>query len=190
MTGTGPTPQDLLEQERFEEAGTIYTVTAYRTLGHREMANGDDRQISGGLDRLLRATLSYRRAGRMDRCQNRAEQGILIARDIQENVVEDPRRVAVLQEFIADFHGISGLEGYQQAYDDTLVKLRDADLEYSTSFLSSPLADKIIGFTFYLEQFADNEIGEVAIQFDFADRVRYKKREMQGIRASIDQNTQ
>lgn len=104
------------ESGDFAEAGDYYTQAAYQALAHNVITAGNGHQVGGGLDRLLRAALCYQRASLPSRARNRSEQGVLITRDLQQNVITDEKRSAVLQKFIADFHGIGNLEGADQAY--------------------------------------------------------------------------
>lgn len=177
----------LVDQREFAQAGDYYTMGAYQALANGAVDPGNDHQIGAGLDRLLRAALCYRRAGRPGRCHNRAEQGVLIARDLRQHVATGPRRSAVLGEFVADFHGIGSLDGREEAYREALALLADAELEYTTSFHSSPIADAIVGFTRYLVQFAPREPDDsLELIYDFAGRVAYKREEMAAIVATLD----
>lgn len=173
----------------FAEAGDYYTQAAYQALAHDAITAGNDHQVGGGLDRLLRAALCYQRASLPSRARNRSEQGVLITRDLQQNVITDEKRSAVLQEFVADFHGIGNLEGADQAYRDALEKLAAADVEYTVSFHSVPIADSIIGFSRYLVQFAERE-PDVELIYDFAGRVAFKRDEMETIVRSVSNSSE
>lgn len=178
---------ELTRGGEFAEAGDCYTQAAYDALAHDGITTGNEHQIGDGLDALLRAALSYRRAGVPDRCVNRCEQGILIASDLRSYVVDDDRKRAVLQEYVADFRGLGGMEEADRAYQETLDLLAEADVEYSTSLHTSPIADRIIGFTMYVSQWAETELSdELEVQYDFASRVRFKRDEMAGIIRSLE----
>lgn len=176
----------LIDEGEFEEAGNLYTQASYQALSTGSVTSGDDHQIGAGLDALLRAALCYERAGSHERCRNRSEQGILVATDLQNAVLTDERRIAVLQEFVADFHGLGGLNGVKGAYQKALDDYEDAGIDYTIEYHSSPTADRIIGFTKYLVQWAENGPDEdVELVYDFAGRVKYKRREIEGIISSI-----
>lgn len=175
----------LTKRGAFEDAGDHYTQAAYQSLAHDAITTESEHQIGAGLERLLRAALCYRRAALPTRCRNRCEQGILIATDLQHDTVTAAPKVAVLQEYIADFHGLGGIDGADRAYRETLEQLTDAGIEYSTSLHSSPLADSIIEFTRYLSQWAEPD-ESLELVYDFAGRVSYKRREMNRILEAID----
>lgn len=165
-----------VDDGEFAVAGDYYTQAAYQILAHNSVRTGHVRQIGGGLDRLLRAALLYRVADEVDRCRNRSKQGILIAEDLRDEVVDDEREQAMLQEYIADFHGIGGLDGADQAYQDALDRLEAAGLEYTISFHSSPIADGVITFTRYLVGNSEPEPDDdLELTYDFAGRVAYKR---------------
>lgn len=165
-----------LEEGDFEQAGNNFTQASYQSLAHDSIAKANDHQIGAGLELMLRAALAYQRGGHTVRCRNRCEQGILITKDLQEHVVSDDKRKAVLQEYIADFHGIGRLEGTDQAYQEALDWLEEAELEYTISFHSSQISDTIIEFTLYLIQFVETKPdNELEIPYDFAGRVTYKR---------------
>ena len=173
---------DAMKQGDFVAAGDFYTQSSYSRLSHNAIRDDNDRQVGGGLHSLLRAAINYRRGDHMERCRNRCEQGLLISRDLEQNVISDSKRLAVLQEFIADFHAVGGIDGMDEAYQEALKRLDDADLEYTISFHSSNLSDNIISFTLFLFQWAEENVEEhLETQYDFAGRVEYKRTHMDEI---------
>ena len=186
MPGLSGRALDAIEDGEFEVAGDLYTQAAYSCLEHDTMLSGSGYGIGEGLDNMLRAALCYRCAGEIGRCQNRTEQGVLIAQDVQEYVLTDERYVAVLQEFIADFYAFGNAKGRDQAYQDTIQMYEEADVAFSTSLNTWPPADKIIGFTMYLGKWASEPLPEDNLfAFDSVERVVYKRREMDTILATI-----
>lgn len=177
---------DHLDNGEVSLAGDFFTQAAYQAFAHDAISEGRDQQVAYGLDGVLRAALCYRRAGSIDRCANRCRQGILVTEDLQANVIEDPRRIAVLQEFVADFHALGEFDGTDAAYESALEQLQAVDLEYTISFHSVPISDSIIGFTQYIVQFAEEEPDEdLELIYDFAGRVAYKREHMGDIVASL-----
>lgn len=120
--------QTALEQARslrqrggFLAAGDHFTVAAYddlaRTTPHATW-------YACGVVNFQRAALCYRVADRMDRCENRCRQGILVAEDMAERVFAanpdtdwERARRAIWYEFVGDFRTIASLENADSAYD-------------------------------------------------------------------------
>lgn len=178
--------RDALNEGDFETGGDYYTQAAYQALALNSITKRSEHQIGGGLKYLHRAAVSYRRGGHTKRCQNRCKQGILITEDLLENVVSDERKRAVLQEFIADFHGIGGLDGADEVYQETVRQYEDVDLAYTISYHSPPISDAIIEASQYLFKISDMRPGdEVEVPFDFKGRVLFKKNNIDSIVESI-----
>lgn len=175
-----------LESGNFARAGDYYTQASYQSLSQNSIIDRNTHQIGSGLDNLLRASLAYHRGGYDSRSQNRCHQGVAIARGFSE-LLDDSKAVAVIQEYIADFHGIGGLDGADDEYQSTLDHLDAAGIEYTHSYHSSPLSDGIISFSKYIFELADvkSEI-EFEVIYDFANRVRYKKANMEKLLGEID----
>jgi hypothetical protein len=178
------------DRGQFGVAADNYTQLAYQRLPDGAITGGAIGTASGGLEALLFAGFCYQISGTGRRATNRCEQGILIAEDLKQYVVSDSKEKAVIQEYIADFHGVGRLDGRDDAYQQALEELHDADLDYTVSYHSSPISDKIITFTKFISQWADRKPDdEKEIPFDFAGRVSYKRDNIGTIVRTARQNS-
>lgn len=108
------------DSSEFESAGNYYTLAGYEALSAGEATRAPfergEVNTARGLRSLLEATSCYRIAGKRKRAQNRAEQGILVCRDLQEHVIDYNAQRALMNEYIGDFRLLGGLDGFDDAY--------------------------------------------------------------------------
>jgi hypothetical protein len=119
--------------ERDEQrAGDEFTRAAWLSLADPRPDAGlspfdtDDRGWVGeGLRWLVVAAVAYRVAGRDGRASRRGVEGIAVARDLQ-GALSAPAQRACLDEFVADFRVVAGMDGAEDAYRDAEDAYRDA----------------------------------------------------------------
>lgn len=166
----------LEKDGKFEAAGDAYTEESHLALSHNSLSEPKDGLLGAALHDLLEAALCYRRAGNMDRCQNRCQQGVLIAEDFQSYVVDGTERRGLLSEFIGDFKTLGELTGGSEAYTDAIQAYVDADIAYTIEWDSNKLAD--INLEFFQHTLSRSDIKEpddVELPYDFKGRVEYKR---------------
>lgn len=74
-------------EKQFVEAGDQYTHAAYTGFAESEFRKMT--KLSSAVYWLLCSGLCYRLGDRLDRCQNRCRQGVLIAEDLRQGPFQD-----------------------------------------------------------------------------------------------------
>lgn len=173
-------------EQRYGEAADYFTQWGYESLAEDAVREGYDTPIARGLNGLLRASLNYYRSNQIDRAQNRAYQGRLVAEDLREHMIEEEKRRAILLEFIADFQTLAGDSDAVQSYSRALDAYEDANISYTISAHSIRIADEIIGFSITIEAEWDDSVDEeLEIIYDFAGRVAFKRDNMKEVLENI-----
>jgi hypothetical protein len=117
-----------LEQRQrgnFVEAGEYYTSAAYDCFSEWPPSRRGI-TISRGAYFLLFAATCYRLGGRLDRAQNRCQQGVLVSNELLDRTEDrdgvaayDKVRYAAWHEYVGDFQLVGalddGADAYQQA---------------------------------------------------------------------------
>lgn len=121
-----------LSDRATERAGDEFTRAAWLSLADPRPAeelspfDADDRGwVGAGLRWLVVAAVAYRAAGRDVRATRRGAEGIAVARDLR-TALDAPAQRACLDEFVADFRAVSGMDGINDAYADAADAYRDA----------------------------------------------------------------
>lgn len=124
------------EADSHRRDGDFLTAGDYYMLGaYARFATGVPHLSDGiGLQYVLRAGTCYRLGGRLDRCRNVCEQGILRAEDRIDRVFSRPEpeyfvdRAArgIWHEYIGDFRVLAELEANDEAYDDAVTIYEEA----------------------------------------------------------------
>lgn len=167
-------------------AGDYFTQSAYEALRNDAIRLGDDGQIGHGLYYLLHATVCYRLAKEDKRAQNRAQQGILIAEDLKENVVKESPKRGMLGEFIGDFNVTADLEDATEMYRLAASLYGEGDVEYTSTWDSNPLIERNLKFFEDVVESANYEVEDfVEWRFAFTTRVNYKSKKFHDILAMI-----
>lgn len=122
------------QNKQFVEAGDYYTQATYEYLG--QGGSKPNRSTSSkGLHYLAMGSICYRLANRFDWCENRCQQGVLIAESISEralshrpssNQYEIARRGA-WAEYVGDFRILADLDNAADAYEVAKEVYREAD---------------------------------------------------------------
>lgn len=115
---------ELRNADQYIEAGEYYTLSAYGRFG-LSVPNTYGTKVSLGMAALLRGAVCYRVGGRLDRCQNRCRQGILVAEDMIERVFDmeppdypyDRARRGAWHEYVGDFRCIGDVGDPDAAYE-------------------------------------------------------------------------
>lgn len=174
--------REAYREGKYEKSGDLYTQAAYMTLSHNAISDAVDGQIAAGLFALLRSAWVYRRAEKPARATNRCRQGVLIASDIQENVVTDTAREGILAEYIGDFKLLGEMQDSTDVYEEAETTYVDAGLESSFAWPSNPLVDKNVTFLTWI--CSENGISvqeEQDIEYDFLNRLSYKRSHLQSL---------
>jgi hypothetical protein len=139
------------------EAGDYYTLACHEALGRSEyvIPPFEDGAVyaAWGLKSLLFASLCYRRAGAMDRCQNRCQHGILICEEIRDITVKSEAQRGMMNEYIGDFRHLGTIEGATDAYNAAYEQYQAFDDVFdSVEWQAEPEFE--LNMTFFL-QFVD-----------------------------------
>lgn len=118
---------------KFVEAGDFYTVAGYEWFGEGELKIPGG-WTSMGLLEFLQAATCYRLGDRLERCQNRCQQGILVAEDMAERALatDEPSnhygkaRRGAWFEYVGDFQLLGRLNSPGNAYEKAKEIYRDA----------------------------------------------------------------
>lgn len=146
------------------DSGNFETVADYHTLaGHEALGSGeylirpfdrDSLDSAYGLQSMLLATFWYRVAGRRERL--RARQGISIAEELREYVVDhDPQR-GLLWEYVGDLRLVADLEGVDDAYAHASEYYREC--ENPIDWQAEPEFEMVINVLFDVSELADHDI--------------------------------
>jgi hypothetical protein len=153
------TDDDLLLRDRairalidrdYRRAGDLYARAAHaglagleaETAGRDPLAADDRAWVGFPLGYLLLSGLSYRAAGADDRAGTRCREGVLVATDLREHVLEHAVQRACLREYTADlgvvggFAGPSAYDGVRDAYEAAADGL---DGDEQSSWVTTPL---------------------------------------------------
>jgi hypothetical protein len=144
-----------LSRAEYTAAGDDYTLAAYGGLSglegrRREAFDPDARGWVGyPLAALFLAGVSYRVAGAEDRARNRAGQGILVAGDQREHVLDNPVERAACHEWVGDFRAMTGdadraSAAYDRARDGYAAADPDAPAQWTTRPLLQPGTDVVL----------------------------------------------
>ncbi|MDS0260748.1 hypothetical protein NDI56_15175 [Haloarcula sp. S1CR25-12] len=181
-----------LAEREYERAGDEYSRAGWDRLAEpregRSPFDPDEKGWVGrALQRLVLAGVCYRVAGLDDRASARAREGVAVARDLRNALVEPAQRACLL-EFAADFRVAGGLEGVGEAYDDARVAYEDAadTVESVDALTTTPLFQGAAGALRQVARGLEN--GEVAVSWHdlhgpdpadvgrfLAHRVRFKR---------------
>jgi hypothetical protein len=193
---------EKLARRDYRAAGDEYTRAAWdRLAAPREGQSPFDADEKGwvgrALQRLALAGVCYRVAGRDDRAENRAQEGVAVARDL-ENALTEPAQHACLREFGADFHAIGGLDGVGEAYGDAEAAYRDAadSVDSVETLTTTPLFQAAAGMLRQVARGPDN--GEIAVPWEtlhgpdpddvgafLAHRARFKRQRFGSLLARV-----
>lgn len=123
---------------KYREAAEAYEAAAFECLGDSPGSKAGG-TVSSGAELLLEATLCYALAGHESERANRAQIGVLIARNAVDHLKDrdfpskyDEAKVGAWYEFIGDFKLIGGLEDYDEWYDRAQQVYLDSDDPSST----------------------------------------------------------
>jgi hypothetical protein len=139
----------LVDRE-FDRAADAYALAAYGTLAGLELETRgrdghplapDERGWVGhALKYLLLSGAALRAAGAERRARRRCQQGVLIAADLRDEVVEHEVQRAALGEFVADL-GVVGGFGEPSAYDGVRDRYEAATVDDPTAWVTTPLLE-------------------------------------------------
>ena len=144
-----------LSTHAYADAGDEYTLAAYGGLAglegrRREAFDPDDAGWVGyPLAALFLAGVCYRIAGADDRARNRAGQGILVAGDQREHVLNHAVERAACHEWTGDFRSLAGdadraAAAYDRAADGYAAADPDAPAEWTTRPLLQAGTDAVL----------------------------------------------
>ncbi|PSP20312.1 hypothetical protein BRC62_00345 [Halobacteriales archaeon QH_10_67_13] len=186
-----------LGERAYERAGNEYTRAAWLGLAEpREDVNPftvDERGWVGrGLSHLVTAAAGYRVAGADARATRRGVEGVAVARDLRGSA--DPVQRACLEEFVADFRAIAGLDGAVEAYETAAQAYRTAaeGIDDPQTKATTPLFEAAAA---PLKQLARSQAnGEIAVTWEdlhgsdpnqpgafLAHRAEYKRQRLPGL---------
>lgn len=143
-----------LSRAEYTAAGDDYTLAAYGGLsgleGRRREAFDPDAHgwVGYPLAALFLAGVCYRVAGADDRARNRAGQGILVASDQRDHVLDHPVERAACHEWVGDFRSVAGDAdradaAYGRALDGYAAADPDAPAQWTTRPLLQPGTDVV-----------------------------------------------
>jgi len=140
-----------LADRSYEAAGDAYTRAAWRGLAEpregRSPFDADEKGwVGGALGRLATAAVAYRVAGQAPRAKRRSVEGVAIARDLGI-ALDHPVQAACLDEFVADFRAVGGLDDPEDAYREAAAAYRDAAeaIEDPREWATTPLFEGAAG---------------------------------------------
>ncbi|MFB6295824.1 MAG: hypothetical protein ABEH66_03165 [Halobacteriales archaeon] len=140
-----PAAVAALANRDYEAGGDTYTRAAWRGLAEPREGQGpfdaDEKGwVGGALGRLATAAVAYRVAGRTSRAKRRGVEGVAIARDLG-SALDHPLQAACLDEFVADFRAVGGLDDPEEAYREAAGAYRDAadGIEDPRAWATTPL---------------------------------------------------
>jgi hypothetical protein len=135
-----------LSQNKYRDAGDAYTLAGYGRLSGlsdrgRELFDPEDAPWAGyALESFFLAAICYRLSDGEARARNRVGQGILIASDLRDNILETPVLAAACDEWIGTFRAIAGDDDRAAtAYDRAVKGYEDADPDDPVSVTTEPL---------------------------------------------------
>lgn len=166
----------------FESAGNHYTCAGFLGLGESELSSGDVSEwaIGDAVRCLQSAALCYRLDANLDRCKLRCEQGITIAKELREFVLDPAPEKGLTFEYEGDFRVIGNLDEYEEAYLTAARYYMDNKpfdgWESETLFVSNyKLFEELVEST-------GHEIPEyLDLNYEFLHRVKYKQTEFPSI---------
>lgn len=173
-------------------AGNYYSTAAYGWLlklrhlpedipGEEHGTLLSPKQLGSAIRVLLASSLSYRLAGEIDRCRNRAKLGLLIVDDVLDyeelfQDTEDNPRYGLGHEMKGDLKLVADLDSFESEYEIAARSYREADSQFG--WQSEPEFDWIIQ---PLLEFADSvghNIDETTREqisvFSLSERIQYK----------------
>ena len=114
----------------YRRAGDEYTRAGWRVLSDpREGIDPFDADEKGwvgdGLQYLATSAVCYRVADEDTRATRRGVEGVAVAKDLTAGL-EHPVQHACLEEFVADFRTVAGLDGAEAAYREAETAYEDA----------------------------------------------------------------
>lgn len=125
----------------------------------------------------MAATICYRIAEAGERSQNRAEQGILIAKDLKEHIVKHDVQRGLMDEYVGDLLVLSGMDGVENAY--SAANERYARTNKDSSWQAEPEFEMNIAFVLELARATNQDIGDeerkALTSGELASRPRYKQ---------------
>jgi hypothetical protein len=172
---------DLYWDGNYERAGEYFTSAAYESLSVSVIGE-NIRALAHGLNELLYATLSFRRARVYDRCSNRARQGILVAEDARDTCYEAADDRGVLTEFVGDLEVIGQVGSPEETYRLAAEYYYQSDMGYTTSRTSDPLDSTLWEFFHATVRDAEHEIPDwFEPRYAYVSRLMYKTSEFPAI---------
>lgn len=186
-----------LGERTYEQAGNEYTRAAWLGLAEPRaevdpFVMGEHGWIGRGLSHLVGAAASYRTAGKEGRATRRGVEGVAIARDLRTGA--DPVQSACLEEFVADFRAVVGLDGATAAYESAAEAYRTAaeGIDDPQTRATTPLFEAAAT---PLKQLARGQAnGEIAVTWEdlhgsdpgqpgafLAHRAEYKRQRLPGL---------
>jgi hypothetical protein len=182
-----------LARRAYETAGDEYTRAAWHRLATpREGQSPFDADEKGwvgmGLQFCCVAAVAYRVAGKPARATRRGVEGVAVAKDLK-TALDEPVQGACLDEFVADFRAVGGMDGVEDAY-----RTAEAAYEDAADSVESP---QVVGTTPLFEAAAaplkqvarSLDDGEIAVRWEdlhgsdpadagafLAHRASYKRR--------------
>lgn len=139
----------LVDRE-YDRAADAYALAGYGALagleletrgrGVHPLAPDDRGWVGHALRYLLLSGAALRAAGADRRARRRCQQGVLVAADLRDEVVEHEVQRAALAEFVADL-GVVGGFGEPSAYDGVRDRYAGADVDDPTAWVTTPLLE-------------------------------------------------
>ena len=166
--------------ENVEEAGRLYTLACYESLGAcdydepAEITSGAP--LGLGVYCLQQAAIACRVAGNDRRSRNRARQGVLIAEEHRDDVFVDPALEGLAEEWIGDFRTIAAESDADAAYERALDRYDSVD--GAGGWLAEPIFEWSLESFFDVADAAGRPVSverQADMRVSFADRVEWKR---------------
>lgn len=187
-----------LGDRNYGAAGDGYTRAAWRGLaepreGQSPFEADQKGWIGDPLARLATAGVAYRVAGHAPRAKRRGAEGIAIVGDLG-TALDHPAQAACLDECIADFRAVGGLDGADDAYRKAAGAYEDAAdaVEDPRTWATTPLFEAVAGPISQVARGLSD--GEIAVGWDdlhgddpgnpgafLARRATYKRQRFPGL---------
>lgn len=175
----------------YERAGDEYTRAAWHRLaapreGQSPFENDEKGWVGTGLGFLCVAAVAYRVADLETRATRRSVEGISVANDLK-SVLTEPVQQACLDEIVADFRVVGGMDGAVEAYRTAESSYEGISVDGPQTWGTTPLFEAAAATLKQVARSLDD--GEIAVTWEelhgsdpaqpgafLAHRASYKRR--------------